>query len=441
MQKRDDQMKEVKFLEKEAFVERHQRIRQFLEAEGYQAFAILTSDNFYYASGFFLDVAPWERPVALVIPRDGEPFAVMNELSTHHVRMAKERGSLAVADTCFWNEHPSSTLRTYTRPQWTELLAAQLKARGIDRGTIACDSSFSAIEPVTKVLPKLDFVIEAQLLKDMRMVKSEAELHFIREGAKLTDFGQEVWGSLIAPGKLMAEVDAETTRQMVVKGAEMFPGNKVDVWVFSLSGPASASPHGTGGDSDMTIAAGHGIVNIIIVRLNGYVIENERTWMVGEPSDLQARAFAAAEGATVAATKQMVAGNLVLDLANTLGTGRVTVLASRDTSGPMTLPSTTGPCWLGRSGPPSQVSTYTVLAGSGTMIQSSSVGMSQRLSPCGPRAWRISRSKCKALMPRRARCTRRALSLLQGQHYSLCGYLHWLSSRAVLLSHPQWQAP
>ena len=311
MQKRDDQMKEVKFLEKEAFVERHQRIRQFLEAEGYQAFAILTSDNFYYASGFFLDVAPWERPVALVIPRDGEPFAVMNELSTHHVRMAKERGSLAVADTCFWNEHPSSTLRTYTRPQWTELLAAQLKARGIDRGTIACDSSFSAIEPVTKVLPKLDFVIEAQLLKDMRMVKSEAELHFIREGAKLTDFGQEVWGSLIAPGKLMAEVDAETTRQMVVKGAEMFPGNKVDVWVFSLSGPASASPHGTGGDSDMTIAAGHGIVNIIIVRLNGYVIENERTWMVGEPSDLQARAFAAAEGATVAATKQMVAGNLV----------------------------------------------------------------------------------------------------------------------------------
>jgi Xaa-Pro aminopeptidase len=109
----------------------------------------------------------------------------------------------------------------------------------------------------------------------------------------------------------MVEVDAETNKQVLIKGAEMFPGCKVECHMMSLSGPASASPHGTGGDSDMTIQVGHGIVDILIVRLNGYVIENERTWIVGEPTELQARAFDTVEQACLAATKQMVAGNPV----------------------------------------------------------------------------------------------------------------------------------
>ena len=301
----------VKFLEKYIYVERHERIRAFLEREGYEAYIVLTPDNFYYTTGFFLDVAPWERPVAVCIPKKGEPFLVLNELSTNHVRMAKARGSLAIEETHFWREHISSSLRFYTRPQWTELLAHQLIAHGVDRGTIACDAGFGAIKSVQSLLPRILFVTEAQLLINMRTVKHEEELKFVREGAKLTDYGQEVWRALVKPGKLMVDVDMETTRKMYIKGAELFPGCKVECRCFSLSGPASASPHGTGGDSDMTIERGHGIVNIIIVRLNGYVVENERTWIVGEPTDLQARAFTAAEQACEAATKQMVAGNLV----------------------------------------------------------------------------------------------------------------------------------
>ncbi|MGE5653680.1 MAG: M24 family metallopeptidase [Bacillota bacterium] len=301
----------MKFLDRSVFTDRHELIRDFLEKEGYEAFLVLTPDNFYYTTGFFLDVAPWERPVAACIPKGGEPFLVLNELSTNHVRMAQARGSLAVDEVHIWHEHPSSTLRGYTRPQWTELLAAQFRARGIDRGLVACDAGFSAVKAVRNVLPKVEFVIESELIKEMRMVKSEAELQYVREGAKLTDYGQSVFRELVKPGRLMVDVDAETRRLMLIKGAEMFPGCKVEVSVSSLSGPASASPHGTGGDADMTIGIGHGIVDIIIARLNGYVIENERTWIVGEPTDLQARAFSAAEQASIAAAKQMVSGNLV----------------------------------------------------------------------------------------------------------------------------------
>jgi len=301
----------VGFLDRSVFVERHQRIRQFLEQEGYEAFLVLTPDNFYYLTGFFLDVAPWERPVVACIPRQGEPFMVMNELSTNHLRMAAARGSLAVDEYHIWHEHVSSAIRAYTKPQWTELVAGVLRTRGIDRGRLACDAGFGQLQPLTLALPKVQLVSEPSLLVNMRTVKSEPELDLVRQGAKLTDFGQAAWRDLIRPGRLMAEVDAEAVRQMVSRGAEMFPGCKVECRVFSLSGPASASPHGTGGDADMRIASGHGIVNIIIVRLNGYVIENERTWIVGEPSDVQARAFQAAEAACLAATRQMVAGNPV----------------------------------------------------------------------------------------------------------------------------------
>ncbi len=301
----------VRFLPPDTFRERHERVRRFLEHEDYRAYVVMNPDNFYYMSGFFLDVAPWERPVALVIPLQGKPFIIMNELSTNHVRMAHERGSLAISDVYFWREHPSSTHRTYTRPQWTELLAAKLKERGIDRGMLACDSPHEPIAPVREVLSRIQLKVESELMIRMRTVKDELELAFIREGAALSDFGQEVFRNLVRPGELMPSVDARTLNEMIVKGAEMFPECRVECRVFSLTGPASASPHGTGAGSDMTIEAGHGIVNIIIVRLNGYVVENERTWMVGEPSELQADAFTAAEAATEAAAEQMVAGNPV----------------------------------------------------------------------------------------------------------------------------------
>jgi Xaa-Pro aminopeptidase len=301
----------VSFLPGEIYKRRHESIRKFLEKEGYEGFVVLTPDNFFYTTGFMLDVAPWERPVAAVIPRNAEPFLVMNELSTHHIRMAKERGTLAVEDIYIWREHPSSTNRFYTRPQWTKLLAAELSKRGIDRGVLACDANFASVKPVTNVLPKIDFVVEGKLLEMMRTVKCEEELVYFREGGKLSDFGQEVFKSLVRPGRLVADVDSETVRQMRVKGAGMFPDSALSVYCSSLSGPASASPHGTGAGSDSIFEVGHVIVNIIIVRLDGYVTENERTWILGGASDIQAKAHNAAEEACIAAARQMAAGNLV----------------------------------------------------------------------------------------------------------------------------------
>lgn len=301
----------MSYLRKEIFHKRHEEIRNFLEKEGYEAFLVLTPDNFYYVTGFFLDVAPWERPVAAVIPKKGDPFLVMNELSTNHVKLAKERETLMVEDVYFWHEHVSSSLRWYDLNQWTDLLGYELKQRGIDRGVLAFDSNFAAVKPLAKTLPKITMVTEAELLVDMRTVKCAEELELFRLGGKLSDYGQSVWKEQVKPGKLVVDVDYYTARSMLIKAAELFPGCNVECRSWSLSGPRSCSPHGSGADIDMTFEKGHGVVNIIIARVSGYVTENERTWFVGEPTELQAKAFEAATNATKAATKQMVAGNPV----------------------------------------------------------------------------------------------------------------------------------
>jgi len=60
------------------FRDRLARIRRALEEADLAALTVLTPENFLYVSGYFLDVQPWERPVAAVIPREADPFLVLH---------------------------------------------------------------------------------------------------------------------------------------------------------------------------------------------------------------------------------------------------------------------------------------------------------------------------------------------------------------------------
>ncbi|MCL6551985.1 MAG: Xaa-Pro peptidase family protein [Firmicutes bacterium] len=297
------------FVPQEVFADRHRRVRAWLHDEGCQALLVTDPDHFYMLTGFHLDVAPWERPVAAVFPADAPPFLIMNELSTHHLMMARERGTLYVTDYALYVEHPRWTGRTYTRERWQELLATRLTAAGVGRGRYAADR-IAAFRGVRRWLPgPVEFTSAAGFLREMRMVKDPAELEILRLAAALTDWAQDRYMEVVRPGMLVAELDLDVARRMAVEGAARFPADRLEVRVFSLAGPASAAPHGTGADAAMRLERGDGVVNIIIVRLNGLVVENERTLFVGPPrTDLQRRAYEAATAANLAALEKFVAG-------------------------------------------------------------------------------------------------------------------------------------
>jgi Xaa-Pro aminopeptidase len=298
------------FVPMSVFADRTRRIQEWLGEQEFKALIITTPDNFYMVSGFHLDVEPWERPVAAVIPQTGDPFMIMHELSTNHLRFAEERTSLFITDYTIYVEHPRSTNRTWNRLQWGELLAHRLAEVGITRGRIAVEGHGP---PALKAAaPGLEFEDVTAFLIGMREVKYPEELDIIRDAASLSDFGQDRYMELVKPGLNVKAFDFEISKLIMEEAGRRFPKERVEVFLMGLSGAYSASPHGTGAGAGEVFEKGDGVVNIIIVRLNGLVVENERTLFVGKPrSDLQVRAFEAATEACEAAAAQMIAGNLV----------------------------------------------------------------------------------------------------------------------------------
>jgi len=298
------------FVPEHVFADRHRQLREFMEENGLEAVIVSEPNNFYMLSGFHLDVEPWERPVALVIPRAAEPFMVMNELSTHHLMMAEERGSLFVRDYAIYLEHPRSFPRTYTRDRWAHLLAEKLRSRGIRGERFGVEGTGPAA--LKAVMPEAQFVDVTARLVRMREDKYPEELEIMRRCAELTDWGQDRYMELVKPGELVAAFDLKIAALLAEEGARRYPEARWEVRVFSLSGPASAAPHGTGADCGARFSAGDVVVNIIIGRLAGLVVENERTLFLGAPKDdLRRRAFETATAACEAAAAQMVAGNTV----------------------------------------------------------------------------------------------------------------------------------
>lgn len=284
-------------------------MRDFMDRHELDALAFLTPDYFFYATNYLLDVAPWERPVITIVPRKGDPVMVLNELSTNHLTFARARKSLWVDDVTLYSEHPRVTDRLYLAPQVPELFAERLQAAGLGRGRIGVDA---LTEPLRLAVQRLGTATALPLEKEMRelrLVKHDEELDLIRKAGALSDWGQDRYRENIRPGRLIHELDFSMAALMADEAAKRHKGDAVEIRTLSFAGAASASPHGSGAGTGATIAKGDGIINIVIVRINGLVVENERTWFCGAPNDQQKAAYAAATDAQQAAIEQFVTGN------------------------------------------------------------------------------------------------------------------------------------
>ena len=114
-------------------------MRDLMDRLRLDALILTTADFFQFATNFLLDVQPWERPVMVLIPRDGGTRAIMNELSTHHLMMARERDRVWLDDVQFYAEHPRVADRHYLLPQLPEMATELLKTSGLGFSRIGLD--------------------------------------------------------------------------------------------------------------------------------------------------------------------------------------------------------------------------------------------------------------------------------------------------------------
>ena len=284
-------------------------MRDLMDREGLDALAFTSADFFQFATNFHTDVLPWERPILCVVPRDGVPFVVLCELSTNHWRYAAEDQRLWITDASMYAEHPRVAARMPVLAQWPDMVAERLRAAGLAWARIGVEATGGPLGRAASLLPKL--VLEPVLagMRALRWVKHADEIALMREIAGLTDWVQDRYREAIRPGRLVMEMDMSMAVRLVEEAAIRFPAQHVEVMrCWTLSGPPSAAPHGDGKSSSALIAKGHGLVNIVVVRVNGLVVENERTWFCGTPSSQQVKLFEAASGANRAACEAAVTG-------------------------------------------------------------------------------------------------------------------------------------
>lgn len=280
------------------------------------ALVFTTPDFFQFASNFQLDVWPWERPVLLIVPRHGESFAVMNELSINHMRMCQEKETVWLRDITYYSEHPRVTNRLPLLPQLPEATASVLRDHGLARARLAWDGgAVQLLSAAQRLLPQLTLQPALAELRSLRWVKHPEELAIMRALGALTDWTQDRYRENFKVGRRVQELDHAMSALMCEEAARRFPGEDFEVMkCWTLSGPASASPHGDGAACGATIEKGHTIVNFVLPRLNGYYVENERTWFCGAPSEEQARLFLVASEATNAAVDAARPGRRVCDM-------------------------------------------------------------------------------------------------------------------------------
>ncbi|MFN3276014.1 MAG: M24 family metallopeptidase [Paracoccus sp. (in: a-proteobacteria)] len=301
------------FLSKDVFDYRHAALRGMMDRKSLDAVILFDVDSEFYTN-WIVDVRPWERPIAVVIPRDGEMFAVLHSLSTHHLRFALERGSSWLSDVVFYYEHQRAGVPLY--PEFDAVVADRLRDKGLHGARLGYDSAGERMGRIIRHLGGGQAVPVAGDLQPLRFVKHDEEIALMREAAAISDWVQDRYRENIRAGRLIQELDVEMHRQAVVESARRFPGQNCEWRIYTLRGGHSASPHGNGAQTGAMIETGDGLVNIVIPRLNGVTVENERIFFCGRPSDVQERAFDTALRANLAAIDAMRPGNPVCQIDN-----------------------------------------------------------------------------------------------------------------------------
>lgn len=288
-------------------------MNELMDRENLDALAFSRGDFLQFATNFNTDVETWERPVLCVVPRSGEPFVVLNELSHSHWRYASDDRRLWVSDAAFYSEHLRLGGRMPPVGEWPELVADKLKAAGLSRSRIGTDEMGGLLRKAFDLLPDARPLPMADEIHKLRWVKHPDEIALMREIAALTDWVQDRYRENIRPGRLTMELDMSMSAEFATEAARRFPDQDVQLvdCMWTISGPASSAGHGDGKRGGARIETGHVLVNMVIPRINGLVVENERTWFCGKPGAKEQRLFEVATAANEAGLEAAVAGKPV----------------------------------------------------------------------------------------------------------------------------------
>ena len=200
-----------------------------------------------------------------------------------------------------------------------------LKQRVSPLGKVGIVSGANRLQPdniphlawarIVEVLKGVEIVDASGIVYDIRTIKSEDELDFIRKAGQLHQKMVQSMIDTAAPGVTEAEVYAAMTYEHIRNGGE------AEIFNLFLSGPINAPEqqhllHGLDSNISPTqrvLRLGDTIISETHSKYGGYMTQAELTVCVGEPPDRYKRLYDAAVECLNAAIEKLKPGNPLSD--------------------------------------------------------------------------------------------------------------------------------
>ena len=257
------------------------RAQRGMARAGLDALLLTTEPEVRYFSGFLTRF--WEsptRPWFLLLPRQGDPVAVIPTIGAHLMRQGW------IAD-----------IRCWRSPDYDDdgvsLLAAALAEMVPPGGGIGVPSGaethlrmpLADWRRLQAALPDRHFGDDAGLLRRLRMVKSEAEITLIRTACAVAGRAFDRVPEIARPGTPLSEVFRRFQTLCLEEGAD---------WVPYLAGGAAPGGYGDviSPAGDRPLAAGDVLMLDTGLVRDGYFCDFDRNWSLGPPAADVAEAHA-----------------------------------------------------------------------------------------------------------------------------------------------------
>jgi len=268
-------------------------VRKRLAKRKLDALYLTSGTSFFYLTGY--SYITTERPAALIIPVDGDISFLGPVLERDHIPLKTK----LIKNVLTYLDYPG-------QKHPIDHFASFLKELGLDHKRIGIDNPAGASgmwgykgPPIKKKLPTAKFVRAKDIIENMRLVKSEEEIHLIKESVKWANLAHTLLQEYTQPGlwdldiALKASYEASMTMKKAL-GPDYEPltgGYPTGAGFRGQVGPMSAIPHSL--STKRPIKEGDVVVTGAGADVGGYSCELERTMIVGEPTEKQKRYFEA----------------------------------------------------------------------------------------------------------------------------------------------------
>ncbi len=262
------------------FERRLERAQRLMAKAGMAAILLTTEPDLRYFSGFLTQfwLSP-TRPWFLVLPLSGKPIAVIPEIGAPLMRAT-------------WIDDIRSWMSPMPGDEGVSLLVDTLRGAGADKGRIGLPMGpettlrmpLNDYGRLRSALPDAAFVDATDILRSLRMVKSEAEISKTAHICRIASAAFDAMPGLVSEGQPLTEAFRAFKIALLEHGADDVPylvGGAAPGGYDNVISPPASRALNTGDVLMMDTGAVY----------DGYYCDFDRNYAIGKADDAACRAY------------------------------------------------------------------------------------------------------------------------------------------------------